>query len=85
MPRSINLTGTSSKSYNLDEIASKNTRTSSNEELFVQIWYWNPNLDERNPHSKPNPENPVIGQMWLSKLITADSNPEEFAKISSEV
>lgn len=85
MPRSINLTGTSGKNYNLDKIAETNTRKSSNEELLVQIWYWNPDLDENNPHSKPNPANPAIGQMWLSKLITKESNPEEFEKISSEV
>lgn len=82
MPKSINLTGTASKTYNLDKISEKDTRQSSQEALVVQIWYWNPELPEENPHSKPNPANPVIGQMWMSKLITAESNPEEFRKIS---
>ena len=39
-------------------------------------------LDKENPHSNPNPPNPEIGQMWLSKLVSKDS--EEFKKISSE-
>lgn len=82
MPKSINLTGTASKTYNLDKIAEKDTRKSSDEALVVQIWYWNPNLDEENPHSQPNPANPVIGQIWMSKLITPESNPEEYKKIS---
>lgn len=82
MPRSINITGSAGKSYNLDNIATKDTRQSSDEKLLVQIWYWNPNLPEGNPHKNPNPEKPVIGQMWLSKLITEESNPEEYAKIA---
>ena len=85
MPRSINLTGTASKTYNLDTISTQDTRKSSDEELLVQIWYWNPDLPEGNPHKNPNPEKPVIGQMWLSKLVTKEANPEEFKKILSEV
>ena len=84
MPKSINLTGTASKTYNLDKISEKDTRKSSDEALVVQIWYWNPNLPEENPHSKPNPSNPVIGQIWMSKLIDEITNPEEFKKISEE-
>lgn len=82
MPRSINITGSNGKNYNLDTISTKDTRQNSDEALLVQIWYWNPNLPEGNPHKYPNPEKPAIGQMWLSKLITEETNPEEFKKIS---
>lgn len=77
MPKSINLTGTSGKKYNLDELQNKNTRKDSSEELLVQVWYWNPNgidaykddNEKFENHKKPNPPSPVIGQMWLSKLV----------------
>ena len=39
MPRSINLTGTPGKQYDLDELSTKNTRGSADEELLVQVWY----------------------------------------------
>lgn len=76
MPKSINLTGTAGKKYNLDDLQNKNTRKSA-DELIVQIWYWNPDgidsykNDEKKfqDHKKPNPPDPVIGQMWLSKLV----------------
>lgn len=75
MAKSINLTGTAGKTYNLDTIQNTQTRTNSNEELLVQIWYWNPNLPATNSHSNPNPPSPVLGQMWLSKLV-AKGTPE---------
>jgi len=81
MPKSINLTGTSGKTYNLDEIK-KDTRTGEGE-LLVQIWKWNPNLPKENPHSKPNPPSPVLGQMWLSKLVSTSS--EDFKELASIV
>lgn len=69
MPKSINLTGTAGKSYNLDDLQ-KNTRTDSSEDLVVQIWEWNPNLP--GDHGKPNPPSPELGQIWLSKLVKED-------------
>ena len=82
MPKSINLTGTSSKTYNLDNLATKNTRKSSDEKLLVQIWYWNAALPF--PHNQSNPDKPEIGQMWLSKLITKESHPDEWSKLGGE-
>lgn len=72
MPKSINLTGTTGKKYNLDEISTVDTRTSGTE-LKVQVWKWSPRLSPSDPHSKPNPPKPELGQIWLSKLLT----PEE--------
>lgn len=77
MPKSINITGSAGKSYDLEQISTTNTRTDSSEELVVQIWYWNPNgidsykedTDKYEAHKKPNPPTPVIGQIWLSKHV----------------
>lgn len=70
--KSINLQGTSGQTYDMDKLVSSNTRTSSDESLVVQIWMWNPNLT--NSHKNPNPPAPSIGQIWLSKLVTTDSD-----------
>ena len=78
MPKSINITGQAGKNYNLEEIASKETRSDSSSELLIQVWYWNPNLPSTNDHSKPNPPSPEIGQIWLSRMITAESDPENY-------
>lgn len=72
MPNKINLTGTAGKSYNLDDLQNSGGRSSSSEELVVQVWNWNPNLPE--PYNSPNPPNPVIGQIWLSKLVKVNSD-----------
>lgn len=80
MAKTINLTGTSGKKYDLDQISKTNTRTST-DELVVQVWKWNPNLDSKNPHSKPNPPSPVVGQIWLSKLVAVGS--PEYKEIAS--
>lgn len=84
MPKSINLTGTAGKRYDLEEISTKNTRTSSEEELVVQVWYWNPNginiykdnTEIYEEHKKPNPPNLKTGQIWLSKLVSIDFEGE---------
>ena len=70
--KKINLKGTPGQTYNLDEIQKTGTRTDSTRALTVQVWKWNPNLPESNPHSKPNPTKLVIGQMWLSKLVSEE-------------
>lgn len=80
MPKSINLSGTPGKNYDLEQISTKNTRQDSSEELLVQIWYWNPNgiesyrmdPEKYNNHKKPNPPSPSIGQIWLSRLVNED-------------
>lgn len=80
MPKSINLSGTPGKKYDLEKISSQNTRTAADEELLVQIWYWNPNgiasysndEEKYENHKKPNPPSPKIGQIWLSKLVSED-------------
>lgn len=82
----INITGTAGKTYDLSDLADKNTRGASEEELFVQIWYWSPLFDKSNPHSKPNPPQPKLGQIWLSQLVDAKKDPELFEKLQkSEV
>lgn len=83
MPKSINLSGTSGKKYDLDELQ-KNTRVDSDSKLLVQIWYWNPDGIESykndnvkyNEHKQPNPPKPVIGQIWLSKRVESDFKEE---------
>ena len=79
MPKSINISGTPGKQYDLEQISTKQTRTDSSEALLVQIWYWNPNgiksFEDRNDyedHKKPNPPSPALGQIWLSKLVSED-------------
>lgn len=81
MPKTINLTGTNGKTYNLDEIQNTNTRLDSESSLVVQIWKWNPTLPEENPHSKPNPDNLVLGQMWLSKFV--ETNSDDYKELAS--
>lgn len=71
MPHKINITGTAGKNYNLDDIQNIGNRSNSSEGLVVQVWNWNPNLPE--PHNQPNPNDLVIGQIWLSKLVKANS------------
>ena len=65
--RNINLTGTSGKEYDLDKLSTEGTRDDSNSELIVQIWKWNPNA--KDDHKYPNPPDPKLGQIWLSKLV----------------
>ena len=71
MPNKINITGTAGKTYNLDEIKDSGSRDNPSEGLVVQVWKWNPNL--QSPYNSPNPPNPVIGQIWLSKLVKTNS------------
>lgn len=82
MPKNINLKGTAGATYDLDELAVKGTRTSTDDELIVQIWYWNPNLPAENPHSKPNPSDLRVGQMWLSKRV--EPGDPNYDKIKGE-
>ena len=65
----ITISGTAGKTYNLEEISKKDIRTDASSPLSVQIWYYSEySVDE--DHKKPNPPNPEIGQIWLSKLVT---------------
>ena len=67
--KKINLKGTPGQEYNLDELRTTDSRISGTA-LVVQIWHWCPDLPSSNPHSKPNPDQLVLGQMWLSKLVS---------------
>jgi len=62
MKKSLNLTGTKGKTYDLDEIENEN-RTNSSLELTVQVHEYDP----QDPNSKPNPSNLQVGQIWLVK------------------
>ena len=61
--KTLDLTGTKGKEYDLDEI-SKDSRVNSSRELVIQVVEYDPFLDE-----SPNPEKPAIGQIWLSKKV----------------
>jgi hypothetical protein len=64
--KSLNLTGTANKAYDLDEIEAQN-RVNSAKDLVVMVHRYNPN--STNPAKRsPNPLSPKIGQIWLSKL-----------------
>jgi len=63
--KSLNLTGTSNKTYDLDNIEAEN-RTNDSRDLVVQIHEYNPESSDPNKRS-PNPKNLKIGQIWLSK------------------
>lgn len=77
MPKSINLSGTPGRNYDLEQISTTNTREDASQALLVQIWYWNPNgiesykddKEKFEAHKKPNPPMPQLGQIWLSKLV----------------
>ena len=85
MASTIDLTGTDGTTYNLDELATTNTRTST-DALKVQVWKWNPNFSTENIHSKPNPPLTLatdLGRIWLSKLdltyTEAEANADDAA------
>jgi hypothetical protein len=63
--RSINLKGTENKVYDLDKIAQE-ARNNYEKGLIVQIHEYDPNNPDTSVQS-PNPANPMIGQIWLSK------------------
>ena len=75
----VTISGTTGKTYNLDTITKENTRTDSSSALTVQIWYWSPESLDID-HQNPDPPNLVIGQIWLSKLVT---DPELIEKLNS--
>jgi hypothetical protein len=59
--RSLNLTGTPDKVYDLDEIQSNN-RLNSDKELVIHV-------HEYALGENPNPSNLKIGQIWISKRV----------------
>ena len=72
MVKTINLTGTPGKTYDLDKLADENIRTDGTKPLVVQIWEWNPNHpDKLHRLSNPTIPAPVVGQIWLSKKTGA--------------
>ncbi len=59
--KTINITGTSDRTYDLDAI-SDDSRLNSSSTLLVQIHKY-------KKGESPNPSNLQIGQIWLSKQI----------------
>jgi len=60
MPKkTLNLTGTKNKIYDLDDMEAQK-RTNSEKELKVQVW-------EYSTGESSNPPSPTVGQIWLSK------------------
>lgn len=63
MPKkTLNLTGSSDKTYDLDAIEEEK-RTNSNKELVVQVF-------EYKDGESSNPDKPAVGQIWLSKKVS---------------
>ena len=58
MKKTLNLTGQSGKTYDLDALNTE-SRLDASKKLVVQI-------HEYSEGENPNPENPSIGQIWLS-------------------
>lgn len=82
--KTIGITGSTGKTYDLDKLSKENTRGDSSSELLVQIWEWSPELPITNPHHYPNPckydetkksivSTLQLGQMWMSKLVKKNS------------
>jgi len=59
--KTLNLSGSSDKVYDLDKIESE-SRTNSEKELVIHVHQYK---DGENP----NPTNLAIGQIWISKRI----------------
>lgn len=59
--KTLNLTGSSEKTYDLDKIEAEN-RTNSEQEMVVHVHKYK---DGENP----NPDNLVLGQIWISKKV----------------
>jgi hypothetical protein len=60
--KSIDIIGTNGRKYDLDQIASER-RDNAAKPLIVQVFTYTAGSD-------PNPKNPQVGQIWLSKMIT---------------
>jgi hypothetical protein len=71
MPINLNLTGTTGVTYDLDEISAE-SRINVNKPLLVQVHRWNKDMPNGHPNKLPNPENPQIGQIWLSKNVETE-------------
>ena len=61
----LQITGTQNKTYDIDELQQEN-RTNAEKPLVVQVYKY-------KKGENPNPTNPQIGQIWLSKMITGDN------------
>jgi len=64
--KSLNLTGTSDTTYDLDAIANE-TRLNAAKPLVVQVHRYNANSTLSELNKNPNPSTLQLGQMWLSK------------------
>lgn len=61
----IVLVGVEGKTYDLEELQNENTRLDSTKPLLIQVY-------EYKEGENPNPENPKIGQIWLSKRVDGE-------------
>lgn len=61
----LNITGTSGRTYSLDEIEADN-RANSAKPLLVQVYKYAKGQD-------PNPSNLAVGQIWLSKQVVVST------------
>ena len=59
--KTINITGTSNRTYDLDAI-SEDSRLNSGATLLVQVHKY-------KKGESPNPANLKVGQIWLSKQV----------------
>jgi hypothetical protein len=67
MPKkTLNLTGTTGTTYDLDKIEAEN-RMDSASKLVVHVHQYDPELGQ-----SPNPSNLKLGQIWLSKKVSGN-------------
>lgn len=64
--RSINITGTEGKSYNLDEIINSNNRNDSSKPFVLHIKQYNP-LSKDKDIKSVIPKDVKIGSMWIAR------------------
>ena len=64
--KTIGITGTPGRSYDLDKIEQDN-RLNSNQQLIVQVHKY-------KAGENPNPPDLKIGQIWISQLVTEDES-----------
>lgn len=57
--KTLNITGDSDKTYDLDTISAE-SRTNTSKPLVVQVY-------EYSAGESPNPISPKLGQIWISK------------------
>lgn len=67
MAKQIKITGSKATRYDLDDIKGE-TRMASDAAIVIHVHKWNA-AGGVGISSSPDPENPVVGQMWLSLKV----------------